>query len=38
MKQKITKILRAICSLVKCPACGYHAWNGEECFDCGYRG
>lgn len=19
----------------KCPVCGYWAWNGEECFDCG---
>jgi len=23
--------------LGKCPACGYWAFNGEECFDCGYR-
>lgn len=22
----------------KCPACGYYAFNGYECFDCGYRG
>lgn len=21
----------------KCPVCGYYAFNGEECFDCGYR-
>jgi len=21
----------------KCPACGYWAFNGYECFDCGYR-
>lgn len=21
----------------KCPACGYFAFNGVECFDCGYR-
>jgi len=21
----------------KCPVCGFHAFNGEECFDCGYR-
>ncbi len=21
----------------KCPACGYWAFNGHECFDCGYR-
>lgn len=21
----------------KCPCCGYWAFNGEECFDCGYR-
>jgi len=21
----------------KCPRCGYHAFNGYECFDCGYR-
>lgn len=21
----------------KCPACGYYAFNGVECFDCGYR-
>ncbi len=25
-------------ALSKCPACGYYAWNGIECFDCGYRG
>jgi ribosomal protein L32 len=24
-------------ALSKCPNCGYHAFNGEECFDCGYR-
>ena len=23
--------------LGRCPACGYYAFNGEECFDCGYR-
>jgi hypothetical protein len=23
--------------LSKCPVCGYFAFNGEECFDCGYR-
>ena len=21
----------------RCPACGYWAFNGIECFDCGYR-
>jgi len=21
----------------KCPVCGYYAYNGYECFDCGYR-
>ena len=21
----------------KCPCCGYWAFNGRECFDCGYR-
>jgi hypothetical protein len=21
----------------KCPRCGYHAFDGVECFDCGYR-
>jgi hypothetical protein len=21
----------------KCPRCGYHAFNGYECFDCGYQ-
>ena len=26
-----------IFSLSKCPACGYYAFNGVECFDCGYR-
>ena len=20
----------------KCPCCGYHAFNGYECFDCGF--
>jgi hypothetical protein len=24
-------------SLMRCPACGYWAFNGIECFDCGYR-
>lgn len=24
-------------ALSKCPVCGYHAFNGQECFDCGYR-
>jgi len=24
-------------SLSRCPACGYYAFNGIECFDCGYR-
>jgi len=23
--------------LGRCPRCGYHAFNGVECFDCGYR-
>jgi DNA-directed RNA polymerase subunit RPC12/RpoP len=23
--------------LLRCPACGYYAFNGIECFDCGYR-
>ena len=23
--------------LMQCPACGYYAFNGVECFDCGYR-
>jgi rRNA maturation protein Nop10 len=23
--------------LYRCPACGYYAFNGIECFDCGYR-
>jgi hypothetical protein len=23
--------------LSRCPVCGYWAFNGEECFDCGYR-
>jgi hypothetical protein len=21
----------------KCPVCGYYGFNGQECFDCGYR-
>ena len=21
----------------KCPVCGYWAFNGYECFDCGYK-
>ena len=21
----------------KCPVCGYWAFNGYECFDCGFR-
>jgi hypothetical protein len=24
--------------LSRCPCCGYYAFNGVECFDCGYRG
>jgi len=28
------RVLRA---LGKCPRCGYHAFDGVECFDCGYR-
>lgn len=23
--------------LDRCPVCGYYGFNGEECFDCGYR-
>jgi len=23
--------------LNKCPCCGYYGFNGQECFDCGYR-
>jgi len=23
--------------MLRCPACGYWAFNGIECFDCGYR-
>lgn len=23
--------------LGKCPRCGYYAFDGAECFDCGYR-
>jgi ribosomal protein L32 len=23
--------------LSKCPVCGYYAFNGIECFDCGYK-
>lgn len=26
-----------IFNLSQCPACGYWAFNGIECFDCGYR-
>lgn len=22
--------------LYKCPRCGYYAFNGSECYDCGY--
>ena len=24
-------------TMSKCPCCGYWAFNGQECFDCGYR-
>jgi hypothetical protein len=24
-------------TLDRCPSCGYHAFNGVECFDCGYK-
>lgn len=27
---------RIILNLSKCPVCGYWAFNGYECFDCGY--
>ena len=30
-------LARRLCSLLRCPACGYWAFNGIECFDCGYR-
>lgn len=26
----------AIYRLSKCPSCGYYAFNGQECYDCGY--
>jgi hypothetical protein len=26
-----------VCGYYRCPACGYWAFNGIECFDCGYR-
>lgn len=29
--------MRLLWRLLKCPACGYYAFNGIECFDCGYR-
>lgn len=25
------------CKLSRCPSCGYYAFNGIECFDCGYH-
>ena len=25
-----------ISKLYRCPACGYYAYNGIECYDCGY--
>jgi len=30
-------IIRLARGLYRCPACGYYAFNGIECFDCGYR-
>lgn len=26
-----------LAGLYQCPACGYYAFNGIECYDCGYR-
>lgn len=26
-----------IVGLFRCPACGYFAFDGTECFDCGYH-
>src|SRR5690606_13336242 len=26
----------SIYRLSKCPSCGYYAFNGQECYDCGY--
>ena len=31
------KGIRGIKGLSRCPVCGYYAFNGVECFDCGYR-
>lgn len=30
-------IKKIIQSLSKCPICGYFAFNGQECLDCGYK-
>jgi len=34
MRKLLHKVVHA---LMRCPACGYYAFNGIECFDCGYR-
>lgn len=26
-----------LCSLFRCPVCGYYDFNGIECYACGFR-
>jgi ribosomal protein L32 len=26
-----------LCSLMRCPACGYYDFDGHQCWACGYR-
>lgn len=33
---KLGKVARAKRGYSKCPRCGYWAYDGFECFDCGY--
>lgn len=31
------KLIKKIWNYMKCPRCGYYAFDGSECMDCGYH-
>jgi ribosomal protein L32 len=33
----IKELFRIFSNYWKCPACGYYAFDGFQCWDCGYR-
>lgn len=35
--RKAIGLLGVVFGYSKCPVCGYWAFNGYECFDCGYK-